>query len=139
MIKKTVTYEDFNGEKKTKELWFHFSESEITNEELTTEGGLYNTIRKMTEEQDRIMLAKLFRQIILKSYGEKSADGERFMKSQEIMDNFEHSAAYDALYMELATDTQKVSDFVKGTLPKNLAARVDEELAKNPQLTLPEV
>jgi hypothetical protein len=88
MLKKTITYTDYNGVERTEDFYFNLNKAEILEMELSTEGGLQQMIEKIIAAQDMPALSKYFKDIILMSYGEKSPDGKRFIKNQEIRDAF---------------------------------------------------
>mgnify|MGYP003325394612 CR=1 FL=1 len=104
MITKTITYKDFLGNERTEKFSFHFSEAELGEMELTTEGGMGAYIKKITDEKDAKKLAELFKDVIQKSYGKLSEDGRRFKKSPEILEDFVETNAYSKLWLELATN-----------------------------------
>lgn len=124
MLKKTVTYEDFNGVTVTEDLYFNLTKSELTNLQLSKEGGFDTYIQRIVDAKDTPELAKAFRDIILMSYGEKSTDGKRFIKKApegyRLADEFEDTAAFDALYMELITDDKAAAAFINGVVPQNV-------------------
>lgn len=124
MLKKTVTYEDFNGESNTEELYFNLTKTELTNLQLSKEGGFDTYIQRIVDAKDTPELAKAFREIILMSYGVKSHDGKRFVKidpyGHKLADEFSQSAAFDALYMELITDDKAAAAFINGVVPQNI-------------------
>ena len=119
MLKKTITYIDYNGMERTEDHYFNLSESEIMEMEMSTPGGLAEMITKIVSTKDAPSIIKIFKELILKSYGEKSADGKRFMKSDELSTAFSQTPAYDKLFMELATDADAASAFVNGIVPSN--------------------
>lgn len=131
MLKKTITYTDFNGVERTEDFYFHLTEAEVSNMELDAEGGLANKIQKIVDSKDISKIKDYFQWLVLKSYGEKSDDGRRFMKSEEISKNFSYTQAYSDLWMELITETDAAIEFVKGIMPK---AVVDRALQENPNL-----
>lgn len=122
MIKKTQTYEDFNGNKRTEDLYFHLSKAELTEMELSKEGGMSAYYEKIVKAQDTPALAAVFKELLLKSYGIKSEDGKGFIKKDvngvPLSIGFEQTAAFDALYMELITDTDAATAFFNGIIPK---------------------
>jgi hypothetical protein len=122
MLKKTITYVDYNDVEHTEDFYFNLSKAELVEMQWSVAGGLSRVLEKIVEETDMVQMSKLFKDIILKSYGEKSADGKRFVKSAEMSEAFEQSEAYSVLLMELLTDEQAAADFVNGLLPKDLAA-----------------
>lgn len=119
MIKKTVTYEDFNGTVRTETFYFHFSQAEIMEMQLTTEGGFSERVQKMIDAKDQPAIIKLIKDFVLDAYGVKSDDGKRFMKSPEIRAAFVENPAYSEIFMELATDADKASEFVNGVVLAN--------------------
>lgn len=122
MLKKTITYVDYNGNQRTEDFYFNLSKAEIMEMELGTTGGFVEMINRIVEAQDAPSLIKIFKDLILKAYGEKSLDGKRFVKSEEIREAFSQTEAYSNLFMELATDATAAADFVNGIIPKNLDA-----------------
>lgn len=117
MLKKTITYTDFNDNERTEDFYFNLTKSEVMEMEMTTTGGLAEKITKLIAAQDTPSIIKIFKDLILDSYGEKSPDGKRFMKSKEITDSFVQTEAYSILFMELATDAEAATKFVNGITP----------------------
>ena len=117
MLKKSIKYTDYNGVERTEDFWFNLSKAEIMEMELSTTGGLAELIQKIVKEQDAPAIVKIFKDLILKTYGEKSPDGKRFIKSEEIALAFSQTEAYSNLFMELATDADAAAKFVNGIIP----------------------
>ena len=111
MLKKTITYIDYNGTERKEDFYFNLSKAEIMEMEMGTTGGMVEMINKIVAAQDAPAIIDMFKKMILKAYGEKSADGKRFIKSKEL------SEAYSQLFMELATDADAASKFVNGIVP----------------------
>ena len=126
MIKKTINYTNYNGEQKTKECYFNLSKAEIAEMELEIPGGMAANLKQITEAKDTPSLVKIFKNLILRSYGVKSSDGERFIKNQQVREEFEQSEAYSELFMELATNADSAAEFVNGIIPADLANKVKE-------------
>ena len=124
MLKKTITYHDYNGVEYTQDFYFNLSKAEIMEMEMGTTGGLAEMITKIVAAQDAPAIIKIFKDLILKSYGEKSADGKRFIKSDEISTAFTQTEAYSELFMELATDAEAAAAFVNGIIPADMAKEV---------------
>lgn len=118
MLKKTVTYTDYNGVERTEDFYFNLTRSELMEMHLTTEGGMDEKINSIIKAKSQPELEKLFKEILLKSYGKKSPDGRLFMKNDEIRAEFEASPVYDELYMKLFTDENAAADFVNGVIPQ---------------------
>lgn len=136
MLKRTVNYIDFDGNAQTEEHYFNLSKSEMIDMEI--EQGVDNYqkwLQTLIATKDYGGLIAEFRKIIQKTYGIKSVDGKRFEKSPEILANFISTAAYDALYVELATDVDKAAEFLVGVVPKDLQGDMQnamvEEVAKH--------
>lgn len=120
MYKKTITYTDFDGNERTETCYFNLTKAELLNMELAQTGGMTKLIEKITEEEDIPKLVDLFNKIIDKAYGKKSDDGKRFIKSQEILDEFKQTQAYSDFYTELVTNTDLAIEFVNSIIPKDL-------------------
>ena len=117
MLKKTFTYVDYNGVERTEDHYFNLSKAELMEMELSTTGGLAEMINKIVAAQDAPAIVKVFKDLVLKAYGQKSADGRRFIKSKELSDEFAQTEAYSQLFMELATDADAAAKFVNGIVP----------------------
>lgn len=126
MLKKTVTYTDFNDVERTEDFYFHLTEAELSEMDLDAEGNLADKLQKIIDSKNMKEIKDAFKWIVLKAYGEKSEDGRRFMKSDEIRNNFEATQAYSDIWVELATDADAASAFVNGIMPK----KINEELKK---------
>ena len=130
MLKKTITYTDYDGVQRTEDFYFNLSKAEIAEMELSTAGGLDKTINRIVAEQDGARIIALFKDLVLKSYGKKSDDGRRFIKTQELRDEFSQTEAYSDLFMELATDADAAAAFVNGIVPdmSGIQAKAKPEL-----------
>ena len=117
MLKKTIKYTDYNGVEREEDFYFNLSKAEIAEMELEIPGGMTAMLQRITAAKDTPSLVKIFKDLILRSYGEKSADGKRFIKSKEISEAFSQTEAYSQLFMELATDADAASKFVNGIVP----------------------
>lgn len=126
MLKKTITFEDYNGTKRTEDHYFNLSKPELIELQVSTEGGLENSLDKIMKNKSAKDIMSTFKKFILDSYGKKSEDGLRFEKTPEIRLAFEQSPAYEALYMQLVTDSDEAAKFFNGIIPAGLA----EEVAK---------
>lgn len=120
MLRKTITYNDYNGVERTEDFYFNLSKAEIIEMELSVSGGLVETIKRIVDAKDTPAIVKLFKDLVFKAYGEKSLDGKRFMKSEELSIAFSQTEAYSQLFMELATNDKAASDFVNGIIPKDI-------------------
>ena len=120
MLKKIIAYTDYDGNKREESCYFNLTKSELTEMELSATGGLRQMIEKIIETRDGGRIMAIFKELILKSYGEKSPDGRRFIKSKELSEAFSQTGAYDELFMELVTDANKASDFIKAVIPADL-------------------
>ena len=130
MLKKTIAYKDYNGVERTEDFYFNLTAAEITEMEMGTEGGLAEMIQRIVAAQDTKAIIKVFKDIVLAAYGEKSADGRRFIKSEEIKNGFAQTEAYSILFMELATDADKAAEFINGIVPSDVAKQA--AAAKHP-------
>ena len=117
MLKKTITYTDYNGVERKEDFYFNLTKAEIMEMQLSTTGGLSELLTKIVDSKDVPSIIKVFKELILKAYGEKSEDGRKFIKSDEISTAFAQTEAYSQLFMELATDADAASKFVNGIAP----------------------
>lgn len=131
MLKKNIKYVDYDGNDRAEDFYFNLNKAEIVELELGTTGGLTKTLEKIVQEKDNKRIVEYFKDIILKAYGEKSADGRRFIKSQELRDSFEQTEAYSELFMELSSNAKAAADFISGIVPKEAA-----DAAKQATLTV---
>lgn len=120
MLKKTITYVDYNGNERVEDFYFNLTKAEATEMELSVEGGLTKKLEDIVNSQNNKEIIALFKEIILKAYGEKSQDGKRFIKSEELSEAFSQTEAFSELFMELALNEKAAADFVNGILPANI-------------------
>ena len=135
MLKKTIKYVDFNDEERVEDFYFNLTKAELTEMNFSEEGGLQNVLRQIMNTRSYTKIAELLKTIILKSYGEKSPDGKRFIKTDEngrpLSKNFEETQAYSELYMELASNDEAATAFIIGIIPKDIRESVQKEVALN--------
>ena len=129
MVKKTITYVDYNDNERTEDFYFNLSKAELMEMELSISGGLTEKIQSIIAAQDTPAIIKIFKELILKAYGQKSPDGKRFIKSQELQDEFSQTEAYSQLFMLLATDEKEAADFVNGIIPQDLPKETPATIA----------
>ena len=120
MLKKTITYRDYNDVERTEDFYFNLTKAEIMEMELGTTGGFTEMVQKIIDTQNIPQIAKVFKDLVLKAYGEKSPDGRRFIKNDEIRDGFAQTEAYSDLFMELSTNPDAAAAFVNGIIPDNI-------------------
>lgn len=120
MIKKTITYTDYNGIERTENFYFNLSKAEVMEMELSADGGMTAAIQKIIDAKDVPAIIRVFKDLVLKSYGVKSDDGRRFMKTKpdgsHYADDFKETEAYSQIFMELATDAETASAFINGII-----------------------
>lgn len=120
MLKKTIVFQDFNGETVSEEHYFHLSKAELVEMEMQQKGGMHEYLQRIVASEDGKAIIAEFKSLILKAYGKRSEDGKRFIKNQEIRDEFVSSEAYSELFMELCTDAERAADFINGIVPVGL-------------------
>lgn len=120
MLKKTISYVDYNGVTREEDFYFNLTKAEVMEMEMSTTGGLAETIQKIVAAKDAPAIIKIFKDLVLKAYGEKSPDGKRFIKSEEISTAFSQTEAYSQLFMELATNADEAAKFINGIVPKDM-------------------
>ena len=123
MLKKTVIYKDFDGKKRSEQLYFNLTEPEIVRLDVTYKGGLETFIKQLDPEGRPDEVLELFERVIRTSYGEKSEYGRFFFKDPQAVSLFMQSAAYSALFMELIQDGDAAADFVNGLLTQTAISK----------------
>lgn len=127
MIKKTITYTDYDGHERTEDFYFNLSKAELMEMELSVTGGFTQMIDRIIKAEDVPAIASVFKELLLKSYGQKSNDGKRFIKTKELAEEFSQTEAYSELYMELATNTEAATAFINGLAPAEVVAKAKEQ------------
>lgn len=130
MLKKKITYTDYNGVERSEDFYFNLTKAELMEMEMSTVGGFTEMVQRIVAANDAPSIIKIFKELILKAYGEKSPDGKRFIKSKEISDAFSQTEAYSQLFMELATDANAAADFVNGLVPNESKPNAFATVAK---------
>lgn len=116
MYKKVIKFEDFNGQTREETKYFNLSKAELMEMELSTQAGMEEMIRMLIATKDNAKIVQTFKDLILKSYGIKSEDGTRFIKTQELRDEFEQSNAYSEFFMEILSSTDEQTRFINGVI-----------------------
>ena len=136
MLKKTIKYMDFDGNERSDECYFNLSKTELTEMEMSENGGFDKYIEKIVETKDTKKIYQMFKEIVLMSYGEKSYDGKHFIKKKTVdgqvirlRDEFEQTGAFDELMMELFSDEKASADFINHVVPKELAESMAKQIA----------
>lgn len=132
MLKKNIKYTDYNGVEREEEFLFNLTKAELMEMQMGTNGGLDEMIAALVKTQNMPEIIRIFKEIILKAYGEKSIDGKRFIKIDEkgnpLSVSFSQTEAFSNLFMELATDSKAAADFVNGIIPNDM--EISEEQQK---------
>ena len=123
MYRTVVTFENYDGEQRQMEVMCALTEAEVVELEVSWDGGLKSVLEKIIQEKDQKRMVEMMKMLITKSYGKKSIDGNKFIKNQEVLDDFMQTPAYSELFMLLSTDAEEASKFVNGIIPKKLAER----------------
>lgn len=129
MLKREITYEDFNGNTVTDVFYFNISKPELIELDVEVKQGLAEWLKQIVETEDRKAIIDQFKKLVLLAYGQKSADGKSFFKTDQLREDFSHTAAYQTLFMELASDADKAADFMKAVLPRDMVGEFDKAVA----------
>ena len=127
MLKKTITYTDYNGDTVTEDFYFNLSKVELMDMQLSEEGGFDNLIQNIADSKDPAKMIALFKLVLLKSYGKKTEDGKRFVKNDALTEAFMQTEAYSELFMEIATN-EEATNFIKGIMPADLLNDMDTKI-----------
>lgn len=133
MLKKGITFEDYDGNKRTEDHYFNLNKAEVIKW-LTTSGEytLDKVLERLATERNGKKIMEIFDGLIHLSYGRKSLDGRKFEKSEEIWNDFYQTEAYSVLFTELVTDAKKAAEFVNQIIPKDLANEVEKIIKDHP-------
>ena len=142
MIKMTITYEDFEGEKRTKDFYFHMNQVEFTKLNGEIPGGLEKRIQEIIDDKDQDAMLRIIDLLVSRSYGEKDDEDGGFTKvgknGRPLYEKFINTSAYDNLIIELISGEKNIVNFLSGIMPKEIQAKLDEEMKKQenqPKLT----
>ena len=135
MLKRDITYENFDGEQTTDTFYFNLTKSEIIELEVGYEGGLQAALQRIIRTNDSKSLISEFKKIVLSAYGVRSDDGKRFIKNDQLREEFSQTAAYDALFMDLATNDDAAATFIKGVVPKDFQKEMEKIDVPFPELS----
>lgn len=130
MIKETITFEDYNGVTRTEDFHFNLTKAEVMEMEMSQHGGMAEMIQRIVAEQNAPAIIKIFKELVLKAYGKKSDDGRRFIKNEQLREEFSQTEAYSQFFMKLATDADAAAKFVNGIMPADLADAAKGQLPK---------
>lgn len=117
MLKKTIKYTNYFGEEVEEDFYFNLTKAELMEMELSERDGFEAMVRKIIRERDNKKIIELFKEMILKSYGVRSEDGRRFIKNDQLREEFSQTEAYSNLFTELASDAEAAAAFVNGIVP----------------------
>ena len=129
MFKHVIKYTDYNGTEREEQFYFNLSKAELMEMELSTQAGVEEMIRMLIATNDNAKIVQIYKDLILKSYGIKSEDGRRFIKSQALRDQFEQSEAYSEFFMEILSNNKLQSDFINGVISGTNVPNMDEKEA----------
>lgn len=126
MLKKTYTYKDYNDIERTETFYFHFTEAEILDMEMSAEGGFAERVQRIIDAKDQAALMKLIKKFVIDAYGVKSADGRRFIKNEEVKTAFLECPAFSDIFMDMVTNDELAAEFVNGVIPDTMKKRFAE-------------
>nr|DAE20907.1 MAG TPA: hypothetical protein [Siphoviridae sp. ctgBD49] len=138
MLKKTITYTDYDGMERTEDFWFNLSKTELTKLDAELPGGVLGVLRKIIDKKDRKALVDFIETLILRSYGEKTLDGKRFVKTPDMAEEFMQTPAYDELFMSILSDTDSQTSFINGVIPQSMAKEIEQTDKKQVENALAE-
>ena len=138
MLKKTITYTDYDGMERTEDFWFNLSKTELTKLDAELPGGVLGVLRKIIDKKDRKALVDFIETLILRSYGEKTLDGKRFVNTPEMAEEFMQTPAYDELFMSILSDTDSQTSFINGVIPQSMAKEIEQTDKKQVENALAE-
>lgn len=126
MLKKTIKYVDYNENEREEDFYFNLSKAELTEMEMSLNGGLSVMLKRLVQEKNGAELIRILKEIILKAYGEKSDDGKHFRKGEDLSKSFSETEAYNSLFMEIVSSPESAMEFVKGLLPSDVREEINK-------------
>ena len=132
MIKQDITYTNFEGEQETETLYFHLNKVELMEMQVSEKRGLAQYITDIQKAENNKEIFRLFKEIVLRAYGERSEDGKKFIKNERLREEFEGSLAYEELMVKLVTEADFASKFVNGIMPAGMADQIAARMGQDP-------
>ena len=132
MIKQDITYTNFEGEQETETLYFHLNKVELMEMQVSEKRGLAQYITDIQKAENNKEIFRLFKEIVLRAYGERSEDGKKFIKNERLREEFEGSLAYEELMVKLVTEADFASKFVNGIMPSGMADQIAARMGQDP-------
>lgn len=133
MLKKTISYTDFAGNEREEDFYFNLSRTEVVKLQLSVDGGYAEKLTQVSKANKPREIIAYFEDLVKVSYGVRSDDGRRFIKSEEVFNDFKDTEAYSQLFIELLTDADAAAAFVRGVMPQDLVeaanAQIEEDQA----------
>lgn len=126
MVKETVTFEDFNGVTRTQDYYFNMMESELIELQYSVQGGLASMLEAIIAAKNEPEIVKVFKKILLMSYGRKTPDGLGFEKSEELSRQFACTPAYSKIFTRMCQDENAMAEFINKLIPSDMAKKLDE-------------
>lgn len=131
MIKQDITYTNFEGEQETETLYFHLNKVELMEMQVSEKRGLAQYITDIQKAENNKEIFRLFKEIVLRAYGERSEDGKKFIKNERLREEFEGSLAYEELMVKLVTEADFASKFVNGIMPAGMADQIAAKMGQD--------
>ena len=131
MIKQDITYTNFEGEQETETLYFHLNKVELMEMQVSEKRGLAQSITDIQKAENNKEIFRLFKEIVLRAYGERSEDGKKFIKNERLREEFEGSLAYEELMVKLVTETDFAVKFVNGIMPAGMADQIAARMGQD--------
>ena len=131
MIKQDITYTNFEGEQETETLYFHLNKVELMEMQVSEKRGLAQYITDIQKAENNKEIFRLFKEIVLRAYGERSEDGKKFIKNERLREEFEGSLAYEELMVKLVTEADFAAKFVNGIMPAGMADQIAAKMGQD--------
>lgn len=131
MIKQDITYTNFEGEQETETLYFHLNKVELMEMQVSEKRGLAQYITDIQKAENNKEIFRLFKDIVLRAYGERSEDGKKFIKNERLREEFEGCLAYEELMVKIVTETDFAVKFVNGIMPAGMADQIAARMGQD--------
>lgn len=128
MLRKIITFKDYNGKDRKEDHWFNLEQHEVYKLQMGVKGGLIEALKEAVRTEDSPTIIEYYEKIIDASYGVRGADGKSFKKSPEILEAFKCTPAYSVLFMEILTNPEAADEFTRGVIPADVSAKLPADL-----------
>jgi hypothetical protein len=121
MLSREIKFNDFAGNPRTEEHYFHIGAKQIADMNKNHPGGIIAWLQQVQAGKDQVKALEFLEELIRASHGVRSPDGSKFDRDADITDAFVNSPAYDQLIFELGQSEEATISFIMAVFPQAMA------------------